>query len=83
MKERLLRGDMDTQVAEVKGDGFSQTTISQKADSPDPRVGGTKIIFDTRLANITQSSETSQIDAFMKVKAEQKASKENKLTSER
>ncbi len=42
------------------------------AESPDPRVGGTKIIFDSRLSEI---SETSQLDAFIKVKQQEKQKK--------
>ena len=67
MKKQLLEGG-DTQVLEVQGDGYSQTEISHKADTPDPRVGGTKIIFDTRLSDITKQSETAQLDAFIKTK---------------
>ena len=59
-------------VREVEGEGYSQIEISHKADSPDPRVGGTRITFDTRLDALTQQSKTGQLDAFMKAKAEEK-----------
>ena len=83
MKQSLLEGSGDTHVREVVGQGFSQTEISHKADSPDPRVGGTKIIFDTRLADITKRSETGQLDAFMKAKAEDKQKKDRARDLER
>ena len=36
-------------IREIKGMDYSQVEISTKADSPDPRVGGTRIVFDSRL----------------------------------
>lgn len=44
--------------------------ISHKSDSPDPRVGGTKIIFDSRFDKITEQSKTADLDAFIKAKQE-------------
>ena len=44
-------------VKEVVGDGYSQVEVSHKADSLDPRVGGTKIIFDSRLDDVHNATE--------------------------
>jgi len=38
----------------VDGEGYSQVEVSQNSDSPDPRVGATKIIFDTRFTEMTE-----------------------------
>jgi hypothetical protein len=51
MKHKFEAGDVS--VEETHGDGFSQIAISTKAESPDPRVGGTKIVFDSRLDKAT------------------------------
>jgi hypothetical protein len=51
-------------------DGYEQVMVSHMSESPDPRVGGTKIIFDARLDKITEQSQTSQLDAYIKVKTE-------------
>jgi hypothetical protein len=50
MKERLKARDESNnfKIKEIDGDGYSQVEVSQNAESPDPRVGGTKIIFDSR-----------------------------------
>jgi hypothetical protein len=71
MKERLLnrQSSKEMEVREISGEGFSQTEFSQNADTPDPRIGGSKIIFDSRLSDVTKNSETSDIDAFINVKA--------------
>lgn len=63
------------QIKEVQGEGYSQLEVGYNADSPDPRVGGTKIVFDSRFDEITKQAETSKITAFMKVKAEEKQPK--------
>ena len=68
------------EVREIAGDGFSQLEFSQNSDTPDPRIGGSKIIFDSRLSDVTKNSETSDIDAFYKVKAEQKEKQRPKLS---
>ena len=52
MKSKLK----DLKVKQIDKDGYEQIEISQKSDSPDPRVGGTKIIFDSRLDDITKGS---------------------------
>jgi hypothetical protein len=44
------------EVKEVVGDGFSQVEISHKSDSTDPRVGGTKIIFDSRFDDVSKAT---------------------------
>lgn len=75
MKKKLLNREQDQNVMEVKqieGEGYSQLEFSQNSDSPDPRVGGTKIIFDTRLKDVTEKSQSSQLDTFMKIKSEEK-----------
>jgi len=38
----------------------------------DPRVGGTRIIFDTRLTDVTQSNKSDELTAYLKVKNEEK-----------
>ena len=38
-----------TKIAVIKGDGYESVTVTQASDSPDPRVAGTKIIFDSRM----------------------------------
>lgn len=70
MKERLLRRDSTKglEVREISGDGYSQIEISQNPDTPDPRIGGSRIIFDSRLAEVTKTSGTRDLDAFIKVK---------------
>lgn len=80
MKALLLKKDKEKgiEVREIQGDGYTQTEISQKADSMDPRVGGTRIIFDTRLTDITQSNESDELTAYMKVKNDEKKKRENK-----
>ena len=65
---------------EITGDGYSQLEFSQNSDTPDPRIGGSKIIFDSRLADVTQNSETIDIDAFYKAKAEQKEKSRPKMS---
>lgn len=42
-----------TEVAYIKGGTFEQVQVSQAADNPDPRVGGSRIIFDSRLDKFT------------------------------
>mmetsp|Transcript_11349 Transcript_11349/g.19123 ORF Transcript_11349/g.19123 Transcript_11349/m.19123 type:complete len:236 (-) Transcript_11349:48-755(-) len=68
LKKRPLVNKEELEISEIKGDGYEQLMISQNADSPDPRVGGTKIIFDSRLDKSLQNSETSEIEAFLKLK---------------
>lgn len=51
---------------------YEQVEISHKSESPDPRVGGTKIIFDSRFDKITEQSKTADLDAFIKAKQESK-----------
>ena len=70
MKQRLMKmQNKDVSVKEIEGDGYSSVEISTRdTEIVDPRVGGTKIVFDTRLADVTSSSESSQFTAFMKVK---------------
>ena len=72
MRERLLKRESNKgiEVREIAGDGYSQIEFSQNPDTPDPRIGGSKIIFDSRLADVTKNAETSDLDAFYKVKAE-------------
>jgi len=59
---------------ETSGDGFSTIEISHKSESNDPRVGGTKIIFDSRLDN-PDREETAELDAFLKAKKNEKKPK--------
>jgi len=49
-----MQGEL--KVKETKGDGFSTLEVSHKSESPDPRVGGTKIIFDTRLDGVAKQT---------------------------
>ena len=74
MKQKLLNRDSDKnmEVKEIEGVGYSQLEVSQNSDSPDPRVGGTKIIFDTRLSDVTEKSQSSQLSTFMKMKSDEK-----------
>lgn len=63
----------DVSVKEIEGEGYSAVEISTRdTEVVDPRVGGTKIVFDSRLADVTKSSESTQLSAFMKVKAQEK-----------
>jgi len=72
MKEILREGKQgDIKVKETQGDGYSTIEIDHKSDSPDPRVGGTKITFDSRLDN-QNKGEISELGAFLKVKADMK-----------
>ena len=56
-KQKYSKGPEGMTVKEVVGEGFSQLEVSHKADSADPRVGGTKIIFDSRLDDVTNATE--------------------------
>lgn len=84
MKALLLKKqtrDSDgMEVREIQGQGYTQTEFSQQVDTKDPRIGGTKIIFDSRLSDITKASETDQLRAFMKVKTDEKARNKPKMT---
>jgi hypothetical protein len=82
MKELLLKKDQQTglEVKEIKGQGYSQTEFSQKADTLDPRIGGTKIIFDSRLGDVTKTTEDDQLRAFMKIRADEKKKKEPRMS---
>jgi len=73
MKSMLKSSELN--ITEKSGDGFTALEVSHKADSPDPRVGGTRITFDSRLDKISEATETSELDAFRKIKAEQKQRK--------
>lgn len=57
-------------IEEYEGDDYSQISYQTKPDVNDPRVGGTTIIFDSRLDEVVKDSETNKIRAFMKVKQE-------------
>ena len=59
MRELLLKKDKERglEIREIQGQGYTQTEFSQKADTLDPRIGGTKIIFDSRLGDVTKSAE--------------------------
>jgi hypothetical protein len=49
-REKIEDGQMEVSV--IKGGNFEQVQVSQGgavSDNPDPRVGGAKIIFDSRL----------------------------------
>ena len=39
----------------IKGDTFEQVQVRQKGSTPDPRVAGPKIIFDSRLDKMSHS----------------------------
>ena len=79
-KQKYSQGPEGMSVKEVVGDGFSQVEVSHKADSKDPRVGGTKIIFDSRLDDATKATENIQIKSFIKAKADQKEAAKPKMT---
>jgi hypothetical protein len=64
--------DGEISITRNSSEFYEQVEVGYKSESPDPRVGGTKIIFDTRLDKITENSTTGKLDAFMKVKSEQK-----------
>jgi len=73
MKEMLTKQQSsekiegELKVKETKGDGYTTLEVSHKNESPDPRVGGTKIIFDSRLDSVAKNSET-ELEAYLKVK---------------
>ena len=60
MKQRLMKmQNKDVSVKEIEGEGYSAVEISTRdTEIVDPRVGGTKIVFDSRLADVTKSSES-------------------------
>ena len=72
-------------IEEYEGNDYSQISYQTKPDVNDPRVGGTTIIFDSRLDEVVKDSETSKIRAFMKVKQEslEYKPKPTELTSKR
>ena len=82
MRELLLKKDREKglEIREIQGDGYSQTEFSQKADTLDPRIGGTKIIFDSRLSDATNATEGDQLKAFMRIKADEKKKKQHQMT---
>ena len=45
------------EVKVIKGDTYEQLTVKQVGASPDPRVAGPRIIFDSRLDNVQQSKD--------------------------
>lgn len=49
--EQVLK-EGDVKISKVMDDGVEQLIISHKSESPDPRVGGTKIVFDPRFDNL-------------------------------
>lgn len=51
IKSRLLKKDQDSgmEVKLIESDSYSQVQVSSLGESPDPRVAGPKIIFDSRL----------------------------------
>jgi hypothetical protein len=69
----------ELKVKETKGEGFTTLEVSHKSDSPDPRVGGTKIIFDSRLDKVASNQET-ELDAYLKVKQQEKERKQKPIT---
>ena len=70
MKKMLRKSDDDAEVRVKKfqGEDFEQVKVSHNSESTDPRVGGTTIMFDSRLDQLTHEARTSDIDAFMKAK---------------
>ena len=65
-KETSTEGNVE--IKRIVSKDYEQVKVSQNADSPDPRVGGTTIMFDSRLDEISSKSNTRDIDAFMKTK---------------
>ena len=51
LKENLIKSEFDgMQISEIQGENFEQLKFSQDdSKSPDPRIGGASVIFDTRL----------------------------------
>lgn len=65
--------DGEVKISKVIDDGVEQIQISHKSESPDPRVGGTKIIFDPRFDQLQQ--QNNELDVYLKIKAEQEKAK--------
>jgi hypothetical protein len=60
IREELLKQD-DTTISYQTGSGFERVEVDQKlADTPDPRIHGAKIIFDSRLDSFSQNDDHLQ-----------------------
>jgi hypothetical protein len=60
IREELLKQD-DTTISYQTGSGYERVEVDQKlADTPDPRIHGAKIIFDSRLDSFSQKDDHLQ-----------------------
>ena len=66
--KQVLKQSKDTTITSHSGQDYSAIEVSHPSESNDPRVGGTKITFDSRLDKISDGEKTSELEAYIKVK---------------
>lgn len=62
IRAMLLRKDKDTgnEIQMIETDSYQQLQVTSKGETPDPRVAGPKIIFDSRLDKFSTPTQSKE-----------------------